>query len=153
MKTLFLALCAVAAIMTGTLDQAAARVHAGVVTISIDGFCNVEKITIGKGAIINTIAETDDCDDNYGVGTYTKIRGVGLFANFGFTSANSPGLSYDMVFAKPFATDGTGQVSFLYTLDGVTQNVIGPYTYEVVTGDAKPNKTGLKPVSSLFPRK
>ncbi len=152
MKKLSLALCAAAAIMTGTVDRAAARVRAGVVTISIDGFCNVEQITIGKGGLINTIAETDVCDENFGVGTYTKIRGVGLFANFGLTSANSPGLSYDIVFAKPFATDGTGQVSFLYTLDGVTQNTLGPYTYEVVTG-AKPEKTGLKPVSSLFRHK
>ncbi len=153
MKRLSLALCATAAIMTGAIGQAAARVHAGVVTISIDGFCNVEKITIGKGAVINTIVETDSCDDNFGVGTYAKIKGAGQFANFGFTSANSPGLSYDMVFTEPFATDGTGQVSFLYTLDGVTQNVIGPYTYEVVTDGAKPDKAGLKPVSSLFRRK
>jgi hypothetical protein len=152
MKTKVLALCAAAAIIVVAAGPAAAKSET--VTISIDGFCNVETIEILPGLRGNTIVETgDSCDENFGVGVYAKIPRVGTMANFGWTSANSPGTVFDMVFTKPFATDGSGQVSLLYTQDGVNQHVIGPFTYEVVTGDAKPNKTGLKPITSLVQRK
>lgn len=153
MKTTSIALCAAAAILAGSIGPAnAARTK--VVTVSIDGFCNVETVTIERGVVGNKIVETgDDCDENYGTGLYTRVKQVGVFANFGWTSANSPGTVFNMVFSKPFASDGSGQVTLYYTQDGATQRVIGPYTYEVVTDQARPNKSGLKPITSLVPRK
>ncbi|HVU19328.1 MAG TPA: hypothetical protein VHE09_01255 [Rhizomicrobium sp.] len=153
MKKISFALLATAVGIAGAIQPASAT-RTKVYTISIDGFCNVETVTIQRGTKGNTILETGDgCDENFGAGLYTKIKGSGSFANFSWTSANSPGVTIDMVFTKPFATDGTGQVSLYYTQDGVNQGTIGPYTYEVIDGPARPNKTGMKPITSLIPRK
>ena len=152
MKTTSLALLAAAAIIAAATQPAAAkRTH--VYTISIDGFCNIETVTVQQGLKGNSIIETgDDCDENFGTGLYTKIKGNGTFANFGWTSANSPGLTMDLVFSQPFTSGG--EVTIRYTQDGINQGTVGPYTYQVATpGAPKPNKTGLKPITSMIPRK
>ena len=153
MKTTSLAILAAAAIIAAATQPASAN-RSKTYTVSIDGFCNIETVTIQRGLKGNTIVETDDgCDENFGTGLYTKIKGSGSFANFSWTSANSPGLTMDLVFSKPFADDGTGQVTIRYTQDGVNQSTVGPYTYHLVTDKARPNKTGLKPITSMIPRK
>lgn len=151
MKIISLAFLSAAAIMATSMEPAAAN-RSKTYTITIDGFCNVETVTIQAGLKGNSIIETGDaCDENFGTGLYTKIKGNGSFANFSWTSANSAGTVIDLVFSEPF--NSGGQVWLYYTQDGVNQSVIGPYTYEVVTDKARPNKMDVKPITSLIPRK
>ena len=118
-----------------------------IVTVSFDGFCNLETITLsGKGA---TMIETGDgCDENIGAGIASKIGGLGNTYGFGWTSSDARGAVNDLVFTEPFTTGGT--VAVYYTTNGISQNVTGPITYTVETGAHIPKRTGLKPISSLF---
>jgi hypothetical protein len=149
MKTTYLVLGAMA-IAAASVAPAAAK-KAQPIVVSIDSFCNVETITLhtaNKGSVI--IETGDGCDENYGTGVTSKIKGSGQFANFSLTSAASPGANADMVFQLPLQTGNT--VTLNYTVDGINQITMGPYTYTVVTGDAKAPKAGAKSITSLIPR-
>ena len=117
------------------------------VTISFDGFCNVEKITIA-GNSASMIETGDGCDENIGVGTTSKISGSGKTYGFGWTSNDARGAANDLVFTEPFTTGGT--VTIYYTTNGISQNLTGPITYTVETGAQVQKPHGLKPISSLF---
>ncbi|HEY3637752.1 MAG TPA: hypothetical protein VGK90_06335 [Rhizomicrobium sp.] len=117
------------------------------VTISFDGYCNVETITLSGGGA--SILETGDgCDENIGTGTASKIMGLGKTYGFGWTSADARGAANDLVFTEPFTTGGT--VTIYYTTNGISQNLAGPITYTVETGAHIRKRGGLKPISSLL---
>lgn len=115
------------------------------VVISFDGYCNVETIAISKTG--SSMLESDDCDENIGEGTESKIGHMGKTYGFGWTSADARGAANDLVFTEPFRTGGT--VTVYFTTNGITQNVTGPITYTVEGAGARP-RSGLKPISSLL---
>ncbi len=117
------------------------------VTVSFDGYCNVETITLSaKGA--SMIETGDGCDENIGEGAESKIPNLGKTYGFGWTSADARGAANDLIFTEPFTTGGT--VTIYYTTNGISQNIAGPITYTVETGARMRPRNGLKPVSSLL---
>lgn len=147
-KTLLaLGLAAVVAVSTAP-SAATARTK----TISIDGYCNVEIITLNHVGDPHSIRETGDgCDENIGVGNFNlRVKDQGKGASFGFSSATAPGLTLDLVLANPYTTGST--VTLYYTVDGVTQQSIQS-TYTVVDGAAQRSpKAGTKSITAQIHR-
>jgi hypothetical protein len=55
------------------------------------------------------------------------------------------------VFTLPLQTGNT--VTLNYTVDGVNQTTLGPYTYTLTTDGAKSPRAGTKSITSLIPRR
>jgi|GEM_PF-4166273 len=147
-KTLLaLGIAAVAAV--SALPSAA---NARTKTVSIDGYCNVEIITLNHVGDPSSIRETGDgCDENIGVGGFkVRVKDQGKTAGFSWNSSGSAGTTIDLVFSNPYTTGST--VTLYYTVDGVTQQSVQA-TYTVLDGATQRSpKAGTRSITSQIRR-
>ena len=109
---------------------------AGSTTISLDGFCNVWKITTQAKKVHSVAPGAGDCDNPIGVGGDHKVKGTGTFTDIGSQWANiGIGETIEIKAQLPLVTGGSWEIDS--STDGVTFSFLNSGTYTVTGGNAK----------------
>ncbi|HEX3945582.1 MAG TPA: hypothetical protein VHW69_16005 [Rhizomicrobium sp.] len=105
-------------------------------TISLDGFCNVWKITTQDKKVHSVAPGTGDCDNPIGIGGDHKVKHAGQFTEIGSQWAGiGIGETIDIKVSLPLVTGGTWEIDS--STDGVNFSFLNSGTYTVTGANPK----------------